>query len=67
LPFAVAEDLKFDMARIAEVFLHIDGVIAEGGLGLGPRLLKAFRARPRSLATFMPRPPPPAAALMITG
>ena len=36
---AVAEDLEFDMARIAEVFLDIDRGIAEGGLGLAPGLL----------------------------
>jgi hypothetical protein len=32
---AVAHDLEFDMARLGEVFLDIDGVVAEGGAGLG--------------------------------
>jgi hypothetical protein len=32
---AVAEHLNLDVARIAEIFLDIDGVVAERGLGLG--------------------------------
>src|SRR3546814_20520771 len=35
---AVAEDLEFDVARVAEIFLHIDGRIAEGGRRLARRL-----------------------------
>ena len=34
LAVAVAEDLKLDMARIAEIFFHIDGRVAERRLGL---------------------------------
>ena len=30
----VAEHLNFDVARLGEIFLEIDGVVAEGGLGL---------------------------------
>ncbi len=65
---AVAEHLDFDVARLCEIFLEIDRVVAEGGLRLGARggervgqIVGAFRA------TFMPRPPPPAAALTSTG
>ena len=39
LPLPVAEHLEFDVARIAEIFLDIDGVVAERGLGLAARLL----------------------------
>src|SRR6478672_7444573 len=38
LAVAVAEHLELDMARIAEIFLDIDGVVAERVLGLAPRL-----------------------------
>ena len=36
---AVAEHLEFDMTRIAEIFLDIDGGVAERRLGLGAGLL----------------------------
>src|SRR5689334_16024447 len=36
-PFAVAEYLNFDVARLAEIFLDVNGVVAERGL--------RFRAR----------------------
>ena len=39
---AVAEHLDFDMARRLEIFLHVDVVVAERGLG--------FRARGRERA-----------------
>ena len=65
---AVAEHLDLDVARLGEILLDIDRVVAERGLGLGARggqgavqLVLGLRA------TFMPRPPPPAAALMSTG
>src|SRR5690606_10519759 len=35
IALAVAEDLNLDMTRLAEVFFHIDAVIAESRLGLG--------------------------------
>ena len=44
---AVAEHLEFDMARIAEIFFEIDGVVAERGLGLVPGLLQLRLARLR--------------------
>ncbi len=65
---AVAEHLDLDVARAGEILLEIDGVVAEGGLGLGARgLATQSRGRSASCATFMPRPPPPAAALISTG
>jgi hypothetical protein len=64
----VADHLHLDMARAAEIFFDIDSVVAEGRTGFRARALhSATRVRLRTLATFMPRPPPPAVALMITG
>ena len=37
MAFAVGQNLHFDMARLLQVFLHVDGVVAEGGLCFGPR------------------------------
>ena len=65
---AVAEHLDLDVARLVEVLLEVDRVVAEGGARLGAgggeRLGQVVGA---SRATFMPRPPPPAAALTSTG
>ena len=36
----VAQDLHFDVARAADVALQEDGVVAEGGAGLAPRLFQ---------------------------
>ena len=65
---AVAEHLDLDVARALQIFLEIDRVVAEGGLGLGARGRERGRqSSSRVCATFMPRPPPPAAALTSTG
>jgi hypothetical protein len=64
---AVAEDLDLDVPRRGEVLLDVDLVVAEGGLGLDRAVWKAVSSSPSSRATFMPRPPPPAVALMMTG
>ena len=34
---AVAEHLNLDVARLLEIFFDVDGVVAEGGFGFGPR------------------------------
>ena len=63
----VGQDLEFDVMRVLDEFLDVD-----------PALPKAFsasvRARVKALtrlislcATRMPRPPPPATALIMTG
>src|SRR3546814_13099872 len=39
LPISIAEDLKFNMARVAEIFLHIDGGVAKGGFRFRSGLL----------------------------
>ena len=68
ITLAVAEHLEFDVARVAEIFFEIDGVVAERGARFGRGLLhQAFELVLRTATTFMPRPPPPDAALMITG
>src|SRR5204863_9642881 len=38
IALAVAEHLELDVARVAEIFFDIDGVVAEGALRLGARL-----------------------------
>jgi hypothetical protein len=56
------------MAGLAEILLEIDLVIAEGRLGLGARGAEGvFESSAADRASFMPRPPPPAVALMMTG
>ncbi len=68
LPCAVAEDLDLDMARLFEIFFEIDRVVAEGRLGFGCAPWHSASDRSSGVrATFMPRPPPPAAALISTG
>ena len=65
---AVGDDLHLDVARRLDVALEVDVGVAEAGQRLGARRLRAARAAARRRATiFMPRPPPPADALMITG
>ena len=65
---AVAQHLDLDVARLLEIFFQIDRIVAERGLGFGARGRQRRRTvRPRVRATFMPRPPPPAAAFTSTG
>ncbi len=49
LPVAVAEHLELDVARVAEIFLHVDGVVAERragfGRGLAHQAFELFLAR----------------------
>ena len=68
LALAVAEHLEFDVARVGEIFLHVDGVVAERrAWPRTPPGSSGFRAGLRPSTTFMPRPPPPDAALIRTG
>ena len=51
-----------------DVLLEVDVADAEGRLGLALRGLERLAtAPPAARTTRMPRPPPPATALMITG
>ena len=67
LAVAVAEHLELDVARVGEIFFHVDGVVAEGGAGFGRRLAHQAFELVFVCTTFMPRPPPPDAALISTG
>ena len=64
---AVAQHLDLDMARALQIFFQIDRVVAERGLGLGAGGGERDRKLVLGCATFMPRPPPPAAAFTSTG
>ena len=65
--FAVAEHLDLDVARPFEISFQIKRVVAERRLGLGPRHGERHAISLSARTTFMPRPPPPAAALSMTG
>ena len=66
--FAVAEHLELDVARVGEIFLHVDGVVAERRARFRRGLAhQAFELVVGAATTFMPRPPPPDAALIRTG
>ena len=66
IALAVADHLHLDVARLREIFLEIDRVVAEGGRA-SVRAVRALGQIVGVRATFMPRPPPPAAALISTG
>ena len=56
IAFAVAENLKFDMARIAQVFFKIDGGIAKCSLGLAAGGLHQLRQVFGAVAHFHAAP-----------
>ena len=63
----VSEDLRLDVARPVEVALDKTFAATEGCYGLADgRVVQVVRLR-RGAAIFMPRPPPPNAALMTIG
>ena len=64
----IRKDLKLDMPRRFNEFLHVHIAAGEGGrrLRLGPGQADG-RDRAESRTMRMPRPPPPAAAFSITG
>ena len=67
-PVVIAEDLELDVARRLDVLLDVDVADAERRFGLALRgLERACDSSPGARTTRMPRPPPPAVALMITG
>ena len=64
----VAQHLKFDVPRPLDQLLDVHVGAAEGLLRLGARgLERRESARASSRTMRMPRPPPPSAALIITG
>ncbi len=65
---AVGEDLHLDMPRPRQIFLDQHPVVAEGRQRLAPGARQAPRRNPPASPTIrMPRPPPPADALISTG
>ena len=64
----VGEHLNLDMARPLDIAFEIDAAVLESRLGFGPRrLIGRGQVRRASRATRIPRPPPPAVALISTG
>ncbi len=63
----VAEDLHLDVLGVLDVLLEIDAAVAEGLLRLGLGSDECGGEGHAVWAMRMPRPPPPAAALMMTG
>jgi hypothetical protein len=64
----VAEDLHLDVLRARDVLFEEDRGIAEGAAGLALRFVEQrWRDRSALCTTRMPRPPPPKAALMMSG
>ncbi len=64
----VGHDLQLDVARLLHVALEVHRAVAEGGQRLGRGGVEGLAdlGAPRG-QIFMPRPPPPAAALRMTG
>ena len=64
----VGDDLDLDVARLLDVPLDVDVAVAEARRPPRPtRWRRPGPARRGSRTIFMPRPPPPAAALRMTG
>ena len=63
----VAEHLYLDMARRREIALDQHAVVAKGASRLAPGALERAREFANAATIRMPRPPPPAEALIITG
>ena len=68
LPWRVGEDLDLDVAGLVEVLLEVHRVVAEARRSprSAPRARRESKSSARSTRR-MPLPPPPAAALSITG
>ena len=67
VPVVVGEDLCLDVSRAFEVALDVDGIVGEELQPLALRSLECSRNPDASDTSSMPLPPPPAAALMISG
>ena len=64
----VGHDLKLDVMRVHDQLFDVDLAVAESLLRFRPRAVETLASRLTSLcAARMPRPPPPATALIITG
>ena len=63
----VGEDLDLDVPRPRERLLEVDALVAEGAPGLGSRAGECLASSAGRATSRRPLPPPPAAALSITG
>ena len=65
---SVAEDLNLDMTGARDEALEVKTAVPERGERLGARLRESALSSSTGVsATRIPRPPPPAAALIISG
>jgi len=67
LAVSIAQNLDFDMTRLFQKFLQINRIIAKACLASARAISSAAGRSCAVRATFMPRPPPPAAAFTRTG
>jgi hypothetical protein len=63
----VGDQLDFDVTRTFHELLDVDGAVVEGGRRFGLRGRESRHGEISFWATRIPRPPPPAAALIMTG
>src|SRR5581483_4933951 len=63
----VGENLEFDVAGMLDVLLHVKVAVAKRSGCFGLRGIKSAGSSCSERTILMPRPPPPAEALMITG
>jgi hypothetical protein len=67
LPWTVGDDLELDVVRLLDEFFHVHGAVAKA-LHRFQEAAWKLEMRVASLSTGrMPRPPPPAVALIMTG
>lgn len=67
MALAVRQNLKLDMAGMLHKMLDVHRTVAEGRLCLFFAVRKAWENSSLVQAVRMPFPPPPKAALMMTG
>ena len=63
----VGEDLDFDVPGFFDEFFEVDPGIAEGASASPWAAENSLGSSDASLTSLIPRPPPPAVALIITG
>ncbi len=63
----VGQHLELDVARLLDELLHVELAVAEGVGGLGGAAWKRLGSSSAVRTMRMPRPPPPALALRMTG
>ena len=66
VPVLIGHDLKFDVMRIDDQLLDVDLAVSESFLRFRARSVKPGPRLGSLCAARIPRPPPPATALIIT-